>query len=188
MPYVKQVHRTKLDPLIEEVCSELAELALPLEKAEAIGAIYYSAFLKIATSIRTLASGDAVEPSFPPYIERLAKEIFKVGTEDGNSFWAGDLNYSLTRIIQLVPKKLVEKQKWKKEFRYWVYAVTAGALEGTALEIMQDHDAKSSSSEWLDIALIGVLIDVKDEYKRRVNAPYEEEQIKLNGDCYDAKI
>ena len=41
--------------------------------------------------------------------------------------------------------------------------------------------------DWITDALVGVLIDVKDEYKRRVNTAYEAIQIKKSGDCYDTR-
>ncbi len=38
---------------------------------------------------------------------------------------------------------------------------------------------------WLYAGIVGVLVDVKDEYKRRVNTAYEAAQIEKSGDCYD---
>ena len=185
MPYVKETHRNKLDPLLQIVSDELAASATSLVKPQQIGQIYFSTFLDISRSVKDLASGNEFR-SASKSSQGVAKAIFEASAEDG-SFWAGDLNYSLTRIIQIVPKILVEEKKWDKEFRYWTYAVTAGALERTALAITQESSIKKEQ-DWLDVALVGVLLDIKDEYKRRVNVPYEEEQKKINGDCYDVKI
>jgi hypothetical protein len=186
MPYVKESHRKKLDPLIEIVSDELAAAAIVLENPQQIGEVYFSAFFELSRLVKELAtSGRLTSSSKGPQI--LAKAIFEVGTGDG-SFWAGDLNYALTRIIQIVPRKLVEKRKWEKEFRYWTYAVTAGALERTALAVSAQPSPKKEEGSWLGVVLVGVLLDIKDEYKRRVNVPYEIEQQRINGDCYDVKL
>ncbi len=186
MPYVKESHRKKLDPLIEVISDELARAASVLEKPQEIGEIYFSTFLEISRLLKELATGSRLSLTSGS-TQRLAKVIFEVGTED-KSFWAGDLNYALTRVIQIVPRKLVEKRKWEKEFRYWTYAVTSGALESTALAISREAWPKEEEEPWLDVVLVGVLLDIKDEYKRRVNAPYEIEQQRVNGDCYDVKL
>jgi hypothetical protein len=191
MPYVKEGHRKKLDPYIEVISDEIASAAALLEKPQQIGELYFSRFYEISRLLRELAEDDKPTFSSSKTSQQLAKVVFETGMED-RSFWAGDLNYSLTRIIQIVPRKLVEKRRWEKEFRYWTYAVTAGALEKTALAL--SHPLSSiknegqNSSSWLDVVLVGVLLDIKDEYKRRVNAPYEIEQQKINGDCYDVKL
>ncbi|MGC8516874.1 MAG: DUF6899 family protein, partial [Candidatus Acidifodinimicrobium sp.] len=44
---------------------------------------------------------------------------------------------------------------------------------------------KDSASDWIFDGIVGVLEDIKDEYKRRVNTAYEAVQIKKSGDCYD---
>jgi hypothetical protein len=164
------------------VASEIASDCAKLHKPYEIGGLYLSKFVEIASSILDIEAGKEARVSNGS-IGSLAREIIETGSEDGG-FWAGDLNYSLTRMIQLVPKKLAEKGKWEREFRYWTYAVTAGALERAAFEI-NARSREDERSEWILTALVGTLIDVKDEYKRRVNAAYEEEQIKLNGDCYE---
>lgn len=92
-----------------------------------------------------------------PLIKNLADGIAKVASSykyDGA--FLGELNYSLTRLIQHLPRSLQQFQGFKDEIRYWMYA-----------------------------GIVGVLVDVKDEYKRRVNAPYEAAQIEKSGDCYD---
>jgi hypothetical protein len=186
MPYVKQNHRKKLDPVVQRVASELATASASLEKPQEIGQVYFAKFFEIVRVVRAMELGLEVAPSTSPSSRELTKAIFDVATEDG-SFWAGDLNYVLTRIIQLVPRNLVERGKWNSEFRYWIYAVTAGALERTALAAGQIASEKERH-HWVETVLVGVLLDIKDEYKRRVNAPYEQEQQALNGDCYDVRL
>lgn len=92
-----------------------------------------------------------------PLAKNLADGIAKVAASykyDGA--FLGELNYSLTRLIQHLPRSLQEFQGFKDEIRYWLYA-----------------------------GIVGVLVDVKDEYKRRVNVAYEAAQIEKSGDCYD---
>jgi hypothetical protein len=92
-----------------------------------------------------------------PLAKALADGIAKVaaGYKYDGAF-LGELNYSLTRLIQHLPRSLQEFQGFKDEIRYWLYA-----------------------------GIVGVLVDVKDEYKRRVNVGYEAAQIEKSGDCYD---
>ncbi len=185
MPYVKKDHRDKLDPVIQKVSEELAASA----KQEAsnphkISQIYFERFREISYELACLAARTrAVEDSAESSRE-LARIAFETGNSDG-SFWAGDLNYSLTRVIQLVPKNLVKSGVWQKEFRYWIYAATCGGLERAALSTDR---FSGDIDEWIKTIIVGVLVDIKDEYKRRVNAPYEEKQIAMNGDCYDVVL
>jgi hypothetical protein len=90
-------------------------------------------------------------------IEGLAKAICDVSIPykyDGA--FLGELNYSITRLIQRIPQIMVDREIFKSALRYWIYA-----------------------------GIVGVLIDIKDEYKRRVNTSYEAAQIVKSGDCYD---
>lgn len=88
----------------------------------------------------------------------------------------GELNYAITRLIQEVPKRLVEQGKQKGELRYFIYALTVEALVRAA-------NYFNNKEEMIGIG--GVFIDIKDEYKRRVNPAYEAAQIVKSGDCYD---
>jgi len=92
-----------------------------------------------------------------PLAQQLADGIAKVasGYKYDGAF-LGELNYALTRLIQHLPRSLQQHQGFKDEIRYWMYA-----------------------------GIVGVLVDVKDEYKRRVNVGYEAAQIEKSGDCYD---
>ncbi len=70
--------------------------------------------------------------------------------------FAGELNFFLTRVLNHLPRSLMEKQGFKEEIRYWIQPL-----------------------------MYGVLLDVALEHKRRVNVPYEAAQIIKSGDCYD---
>ena len=70
--------------------------------------------------------------------------------------FAGELNYSLTRMLQEIPRELVRRGQFSEEIRYWVQPL-----------------------------LYGVLLDVALEHKFRVNQAYEAAQIVKSGDCYD---
>jgi hypothetical protein len=92
-----------------------------------------------------------------PLAKQLADGIAKVAAKyKYDGAFLGEMNYALTRLIQHLPRSLQEFQSFKDEIRYWMYA-----------------------------GIVGVLVDVKDEYKRRVNVAYEAAQIEKSGDCYD---
>jgi len=188
MPYIPKEDRPSLDEkvnaLAEEIASRVISLDTGLDEGINISTIYKNTIISLANVLYELKTGVPFVDSEPKELEReLAFEIRDKGA------WLGGLNYSLTRLIQVVPKKMVEKDKWKGEFRYWLYAQTVGALERSALYIDSIGRAKTSwgfhEGDWVIDGIVGVLIDVKDEYKRRVNTAYEAVQIKKNGDCYD---
>jgi hypothetical protein len=182
MPYVKKDHRDKLDPVIQKISEELAAKASEqFSRPHTISQIYFERFHEISYQLACIAAATRPVENCAQSSLELAKLAYDIGSSDG-SFWAGDLNYSLTRIIQLVPKNLVRSGAWQKEFRYWIYAATCGGLERAALS---SDRFSGDIDEWIKTIIVGVLIDIKDEYKRRVNAPYEEKQIAMNGDCYD---
>lgn len=85
----------------------------------------------------------------------------------------GELNYAFTMFIQWVPEKKLKDGVWKEEFRYWVYALTVKALTYTQIAT---KNFKSGVS--------GVWEDIKDEYKREMNPPYEIAQMLKSGHCY----
>ena len=96
-------------------------------------------------------------PELDALAKSLADGIASAAAKYGyDGAFLGELNYSLTRLIQHLPRSLQDKQGFKDEIRYWIYA-----------------------------GIVGVLVDVKDEYKRRVNTSYEAAQIEKSGDCYD---
>jgi hypothetical protein len=108
---------------------------------------------------------------------QLARTIWKVGEKyNYQGAFLGELNYAITRLIQEVPKRLVEEGKQKSELRYFIYAYTVEALI-----IASDYFSEKEPSS----GIAGVFTDIKDEYKRRVNPAYEVAQIVKSGDCYD---
>jgi hypothetical protein len=112
----------------------------------------------------------------------FAKTVLEVGASyKYEGAFLGELNYSITRVIQRVPQLLAEKGKCGlskgKELRYWLYAMTVDALIGVANRLLAcGYNTKG---------IAGVFEDIKDEYKVRVNKSYEIAQILKSGDCYD---
>lgn len=108
---------------------------------------------------------------------QLAVTIHSVGEAyNYEGAFLGELNYAITRLIQEVPKRLVEQGKQTSELRYFIYALTVEAL-------VRASNYFNNKEEMIGIG--GVFTDIKDEYKRRVNPAYEAIQIVKSGDCYD---
>ncbi len=83
-----------------------------------------------------------------PAIDALAEAIVaEAKQEKYDAAFAGLLNYSVTRLTL----KIIKLQFGK--IRYWIVALTTGALKNIA-----------------------------DEFYRRLASPYEDKQIKANGD------
>jgi hypothetical protein len=180
MPYISAAERPALDEKVEALADELSgNLARRENKETEISAIYKETFIALGRALLDLERGKSVRA--PGHAKNLAVEIFgqSAKTSANRGAWLGRLNYSVTRLIQEVPAKMVEKGVWNEEFRYWLYAVTVGALARAAMEING-----SEGDGWPIDGVVGVLIDIKDEYKRRVNSAYEMVQIKKAGDCY----
>lgn len=92
-----------------------------------------------------------------PLAKSLADGIAKVSKKYGyEAAFAGELNFSLTRLVQEIPRSLIQSGQIKEELRYWIQPL-----------------------------IYGVLLDVALEHKRRVNVSYEAAQIVKSGDCYD---
>jgi hypothetical protein len=92
-----------------------------------------------------------------PAIQAMADAIAEVSARHGyEGAFAGEMNYCLTRLLQAIPRSLIEQGQIKEELRYW-----------------------------LQPTMYGVLLDVALEHKRRVNVSYEGAQIVKSGDCYD---
>jgi len=174
MPYISADERPAIDKRVEVLAKELAA-KLRLKNGETdLSVCYREAFDALGKAVRSLEAGRAVKAGGAA--ERLAAEIFSKNAKEPTA-WLGRLNYALTRLIQKVPKEMVAAGSWKDEFRYWVYATTVGALERAALAADRAGGRASDG-------LVGVFVDVKDEYKRRVNSAYEAVQITKSGDCY----
>lgn len=92
-----------------------------------------------------------------PAIGKLAKAIAKVAKRHGyEGAFAGEMNYSITRLMQEIPRELIREGIISEELKYWIQPL-----------------------------MYGVLLDVALEHKRRVNVSYEAHQILKSGDCYD---
>jgi len=181
MPYIASVERPAIDKKVQALGEQITELLSEgANKDTEISVHYRRTFVAVAKALLQLEKGRPVRDSSGG-AGGLALEIYGDATKASRDrgAWLGRFNYALTRLIQVVPQKMVEKGVWNEEFRYWLYAQTAGALERAAMEI---HDL--GIDEWQSDGLVGVLHDVKDEYKRRVNAAYEAVQIRKAGDCY----
>lgn len=180
MPYVpskktngrstdREVIDAALAPLVRGVAANITN-NLSLRK------IYERVFIQTASDLRDmLKTPMLINIKRSGILWNLAKAIYKTGEKYGyEGAYLGEFNYAITRFIQRVPQIKVEQGEWKYEFRYWLYAETISALVYA-----------SRHTEDLDIGVDGVFIDIKDEYKWRVNRSYETAQILKNGDCYD---
>jgi len=180
MPYIASEDRPRLDGVVEVLADELASrLSEEMNGDTEVSSCYKGAFLAVARRLHSLQRGEKQRPRTKA--EELAFEIFAGAEKYGyRGAWVGGLDYALTRLIQRVPVKMVEKGVWNEEFRFWVYVQTGGALERAAMTT----NAEGGDDDWVSDALVAVLTDVKDEYKRRVNTAYEAVQIRKSGDCY----
>lgn len=178
MPYVpsektdgKSQDRIILDKVVEEYSSNLAD---QIANNNQLVEIYSASFLKVGLLISNLVRTDgSVEGKF-------VKTILEVADVYGYSgAFLGELNYSITRVIQRVPQLLAEQGKCGlakgKELRYWLYAMTVSALTSVSIKLAGIPN----------LGVSGVFEDIKDEYKVRVNKSYEIQQILKSGDCYD---
>jgi len=135
---------------------------------------YERVFIGLAYSLQAMLDGRPTDSKAGPD-SRLARAIYEQGAKyNYEGAHLGELNYAITRFIQRVPQLKVQNGDWAQEFRYWIYAATIEALILASVEVLKMKNG-----------IGGVLEDIKDEYKRRVNTAYEAEQIMKNGDCYD---
>lgn len=200
MPYIAMEDRQALDGAIDALAESLVtRLTETLNGDTDVSVCYGKAFLVLAKTIYDIEVGGEPEETgganSTPAAAHVAMEILRLvrARYAYRGAWAGCLNYAVTRLIQLVPAKMVERKAWKEEVRYWLHAQTVGALQNAALRVSRvaGHPSdgawetgRPGPNDWVIDALVGVLIDVKDEYKRRVNSAYEAVQIRRSGDCY----
>jgi len=179
MPYISAQERPSIDEKAGALAEEVSRsLSREENKDTEVSVHYREAFVAISRAVLQLERGKKAGAA--GRTRSLAVEIFGEDEESRDrGAWLGRLNYALTQLIQLVPEKMAEKGIWKEEFRYWLYAQTVGALARSAMDI---HATEGEG--WPADGVVGVLTDVKDEYKRRVNAAYETFQIIKSGDCY----
>jgi hypothetical protein len=184
MPYISREERPAIDARVEALAQEISSALGRGENKETEVSVYYRQSFKIvAGALLGLERGKTQQVPSGAAGE-LALELFAASSQSSahKGAWLGRLNYALTRLIQVVPTKMVEKGFWKEDFRYWLYAQTVGALVRTAMEVHSDGD------DWATDGVVGVLFDVKDEYKRRVNSAYETFQILKAGDAYTTRF
>lgn len=163
--------------LIDKKVIKLSEqIANNISKNNDILSEYNLCFLSIGSLIREHERNikGLIIPNSEIY-KPLANTIIDVSHAYGyQGAFLGELNYAITRLIQEVPKRLVEQKKSSSELRYYIYALTVSALIKAA-----------NIFGSCDLGINGVFEDIKDEYKRRVNPAYEALQIVKSGDCYD---
>lgn len=183
MPYIPEKDRPALDRRVNDLAEEISDALVNIKGTGEIATFYEKSILEIFDTLYDLELNNK-KPKLDTKAKALADEMFEVAKgHDHRPPWLGEMNYSITRLIQLVPRKMVQKGAWKEEFRYWLYAQTVGALERAALEI--NRGKRDEKLTYVLNGMVGSLFDIKDEYKRRVNTAYEAIQIRKSGDCYD---
>ncbi len=189
MSYIGKEERNKLDPYINDLAEDIARRLSgkpnklgkkTAQQEEDISGMYKETIIEMADTLIDSAGGKGVRASTPA--QKLVEQISSVAKNDGGA-QLSYFEYSITRLIQIVPHIMVVNLEWQAEFRYFLYALTAGALQQSALDISAKK--APAGSQWIVDGLVGALFNVKDEYKRRVNTAYEVIQIKKSGDCYD---
>ena len=178
MPYIPPQNRPPIDAAVEALAARIADELAAARATVAVSESYRRAFLAIADGLAALESGRAAAAGPERAVASAIFEAAKAYHQPGG--WLGELNYSVTRLIQGVPYAMYKRGVWKEALRYWLYAETVGALTRTAYDLHA-----RGGNDWVLNGLAGVFEDVKDEYKRRVNTAYEAAQIRESGDCYE---
>ena len=184
MPYVpskKTDGKSNDRILIDEGVKKVAEMVVFMTKGNAreLSEVYMTVFKDVANTLYRLEQSMGIQ-EINVSVD-LARIIFEVGEKyNYDGAWFGELNYAITRLIQVVPNMCVEKGYYKTALEYWLYAVTAGVLKKTS-----DNFSQFTGNNYILCGLVGVFIDILHEYKRRVNTAYECAQIIKSGDCYD---
>lgn len=182
MPYVgsrKTIPPAEDREILNPLVNDLAEKAASAIKANNdLIPVYQEVFVAVGETLEKLCYNDGEVPfTMDTPEQKLAKAIFGLRKKyDYDGAEDGELNYPITRFIQRVPQIKVKRGDWpnKNELRYWSYARAGHALIAAGLHFKDSP-----------LGLMGVFIDIKDEYKWRVNRAYEAAQIVKSGDCYD---
>jgi hypothetical protein len=177
MPYIANEDRPLIDLEVQNVADEIVQFSVtPIQVFDR----FYKAMRDACMIIDACQNGFGI--TIPSVAKRLGRTIFDMARKyNYDGAWLGGLNYATTRLIQIIPKIIVEKNMITEEFRYWYYAEVVGYL-GALVKFYQDVD----NTDWINQGFAGVFEDVKDEYKRRVNVSYEAYQNIKTGDCYDS--
>lgn len=179
MPYIPPQNRPDLDTKVDALAEEIALALIENDHTAELSTHYRHALMEIAAFIAKLEAEPDAAPATKAQ-ELAAMIVEKAKSYDQKGAWTGELNYSITMFIQLVPYKMYKKGAWSQPMRYWIYAQTVGALTRTAYDV---HG--KMPDDYIGNGLAGVFEDIKDEFKRRVNTAYEAAQIIKSGDCYD---
>lgn len=179
MPYVpskktdgKSTDREIIDIAVEGLAIEAASAVV---KNSDLRRVYKRLFVNVAVHLYDMLKNQNMVSDHSNHEWNLAKAIYETAAKYGyEGAYLGEFNYAFTRFIQRVPQIKVARGDWKDELRYWLYADTVAALMYAA-----------NHTENFDIGVNGVYVDIKDEYKRRMNTAYEAAQIVKSGDCYD---
>jgi len=172
MPYVPKADRRALDIVVEAASFSCAG---SIKNNLDVILRYREEFTRAADTLEELLRHRTkpTQLQWPGVL--LGNAVYEAGEKHGyNGAYLGELNYAVTRFIQRVPSIMVADGRWKDEFRYWYYAAVVEALM-----LSYEH-----TKGWL-LGIAGVFMDVKDEFKWKVNRSYEMVQIAKNGDCYD---
>lgn len=168
-----------VDLLADKIVSQVTSSVAKSDLSEA----YIKNIVKVCKAIQDIEIYKMDNYQMEDPANKLGKEILNEGKKyDYKEAWLGELNYSITRLVQVVPKKMVESGHWQNEFRYWIAALTMGSLEQAKLEV-----AKITSPDrhkWIVDGFVGTMACVSSEYYRRAVAPYESVQIVKNGDAF----
>lgn len=179
MPYIPAANRPAIDVRVDAVAEAIADAMIAQNHTAELSTHYRRAFLEIADFIAATEAGSAVQPKSKA--QELAATVLEVARSYNQiGAWAGELNYAITMLIQMVPYKMYQKKAWAEPLRYWIHSQTVGALTRTAYDL---HTR--TSDDYVGNGLTGVFEDIKDELKRRVNTAYEAAQINKSGDCFD---
>lgn len=183
MPYIPAAERPELETLVNRLADEIVAKLVKDKLTAHISVLYEESILKIIDNLYGFEIGK--KTGNPTSTEQeVAIKAFELSRHrDYDCPWLGELDYSLTRLIQLVPRKMEEKGAWEDELRYWIFAQTCGALERVVFNVSKRISLPDHA--YILNGVIGAVLDTKDEYKRRVGSAYEAVQIRKSGDCYD---
>lgn len=179
MPYIPPQNRPSIDAAVDALAGQIANALAKGRQTAEFSEFYRDAFIRIADAINGIEMGQTPAAGAAEEVAKTICDAAKGYNTKGG--WLGELNYALTMLIQQVPRKMKALGAWDEALRYWIYALTVGALIRSSYQLHARH-----GNTWIGNGLAGVFEDVKDEYKRRVNTAYEAAQILKSGDCFDA--
>lgn len=181
MPYVASRRQNADDrELIDVEVKNVAQAIVNISDVPMLVFEFFNDSMRqVCSVIRACENGFGANAHLPA--QKLGRVIYDVSRKyEYEGAWLGELNYATTRLIQEIPKVMVDKGLMKTELRYWFYAETVGYLGA-----LSHYFQSISNTNWIDQGFAGVFEDIKDEYKWRVNRSYEAYQIIKSGDCYD---